>query len=296
MYSFGVGALALSPRMSEAASRDHTRRFPPPPRLVDMIERVGKVCKVRLTSSRRAAAEAGPVERCKCARRRRGRCGTRLRPDLVLSCRLISPAPRMARRMDGAVPIGMDRAAVGSDHQSVRGSAGGSQGHVSLGRGVQSGEDEHVEETRQRVATRTKCLKERAALATAIEAVGDDVDAEMKEEKEDDDVEKEEEEESGSSAPRREGDVCVPADDGGRWRRGGTNRRTLTCSAAVSGTGSARGRKRWAQFEAIRTDRTLSFYGNTLPADAAAPPAGIRARLPTRRRSLRDCHRRRRRL
>ena len=173
IYSYGVGAAGDCRRacINSGVARPFAEVSATAVTLVSMIERVGRVCKARFDE----LEHAGPVERCSvCTSQKKGRCGTETAPRACLKL----PA-EVANAMDdaedgvGAVPIGMDRATweatvevceevLEERKEDCPAAAALSLGRVNTWKRLASG-----------WARATKCLKERAALAAAIE----DVDA-----------------------------------------------------------------------------------------------------------------------
>ena len=263
LYAYGAGA---DRKCVRAALHSGVERPPPEvaaagATLLEMIERVGAVCKSRFDELEKAAAEAGPVERCRnCAVGKKGRCGTETAPKSCLKLtKEMLDAMNAEDERYGATPVGMDRAtweaavkacdAVLAEREEVTPEgAAASLGRVNCMRRLAQGW--------QRAA---KCLRERAALAAAVEAEEERGSAEASEK----------EAEASPVCPAERADFVAP-----KLMLGGMPSWWSREMDTDLMKGSLRhGFSPWsqdalhAQFEAIRADASLRFEARTLDPD-----------------------------
>ena len=143
--------------------------------LLDMVDGVGKICKEAQDAADEEHAKKGKVERCSvCASSKKGRCGTETAPKscLNLSDELRKQMNAADEDADTAVPVGMTRATwdavteccekvLASREDSLPAAAFTSLGRPCVYKRMSSG-----------WARGTKALKERNALAAAVEVPG----------------------------------------------------------------------------------------------------------------------------
>ena len=142
-----------------------------------MMDRAGKVCKARFDELEKAAAEAGPVQRCKvCESMKKGRCGTETAPRSCLKLPDDIKADMDSMKDEdgqGGVPVGMSRAtwervievceaAIEERRESLTDAALVALERNNLFKRIASGWQRAM-----------KCAKERAALSAAVEVAPD---------------------------------------------------------------------------------------------------------------------------
>ena len=179
IYSFGVGVDGGCARAVKAAelSRPFAEVKTVALVLTDMMDRAGKVCKARFDELEKAAAEAGPVQRCKvCESMKKGRCGTETAPRSCLKLPDDIKADMDSMKDEdgqGGVPVGMSRAtwervievceaAIEERRESLTDAALVALERNNLFKRIASGWQRAM-----------KCAKERAALSAAVEVAPD---------------------------------------------------------------------------------------------------------------------------
>ena len=179
IYSFGVGVDGGCARAVKAAelSRPFAEVKAVALALTDMMDRAGKVCKARFDELEKAAAEAGPVQRCKvCESMKKGRCGTETAPRSCLKLPDDIKADMDSMKDEdgqGGVPVGMSRAtwervievceaAIEERRDSLTDAALVALERNNLFKRISSGWQRAM-----------KCAKERAALSAAVEVAPD---------------------------------------------------------------------------------------------------------------------------
>ena len=291
IYSFGVGVDGGCARAVKAAelSRPFAEVKTVALVLTDMMDRAGKVCKARFDELEKAAAEAGPVQRCKvCESMKKGRCGTETAPRSCLKLPDDIKADMDSMKDEdgqGGVPVGMSRAtwervievceaAIEERRESLTDAALVALERNNLFKRIASGWQRAM-----------KCAKERAALSAAVEVAPDAAHAAAVTSPR-----------SSRGAPRssrrRRRRSSVPSSSAARFRSGGTPRRTPICFAGLCDTGSARGpRTCWRissrRFAKMPRCSSRRRDASRLAKRRRSPPRGRRRRGSPRRRGRR---------